>query len=414
MKIRVDTRVTSRAAAAAVAACAVAGPVTAFEATLRVPADYPTITAAMEAAGPWDEVVVAPGVYAERVTVKDGVVLRSERGPGETTLTYGTVSSSDQGEAVVTLSRCTNSTQLVGFSIDGQDLAKRGILVFGDGSPVISGCRIFGALNGIGAHRNASPYITDTVVERCTIAGILVQGASGDIRDCELRAGKQFGLIVEGTTKPLMVRRTAIRENEQAGVRATEGDFSIVGGSVSANGNTGIILEYVSPVLEGVLVDGNKNIGVSMENSTGTLLSCTIRNNNFGVIIRGAGDPKVFRNVFEDNATYHIGVQGAVVPVIGGSMENANLFLGQTIAAIQTECPVPINATYNYWGKPCATRDQVKRLAGAKDVVRKPWVTVDLRHAFESCEEAKEHSRQGAAPDAAAAPAPTEGEESTT
>jgi hypothetical protein len=414
MKIRAETRVASRLAAAAASVCALAGPAAAFEATLRVPADYPTITAAMEAAGPWDEVVVAPGVYAERVTVKDGVVLRSERGPSETTLAYVVAATSDQGEAVVTLSRCTNSTQLVGFSIDGKDLAKRGILVFGDGSPVISGCRIFGALNGIGAHRNASPYITDTVVEGCTIAGILVQGASGDIRDCELRAGKQFGLIVEGTTTPLTVRRTVIRENEQAGVRATEGDFSIVGGSVSANGNTGIILEYVSPVLEGVLVDGNKNIGVSMENSTGTVLGCTIRNNNFGVIIRGAGDPKVYRTVFEDNATYHIGVQGSVVPLIGGSMENANLFLGQTIAAIQTECPVPINATYNYWGKPCATRDQVKRLAGAKDVVRKPWVTVDLRHSFESCEEAKEHSRQAVTPDAASAPSPPEGEESTT
>jgi hypothetical protein len=414
MKIQARTRIAFSAAAAAAWFAGAGQPIAAFEATLRVPADYPTISAAMEAAGPWDEVVVAPGVYTERVTVKDGVVLRSERGPSETTLAYGSGAAGDQGEAVVTLSRCTNSTQLVGFSIDGKDLAKRGVLVFGDGSPVISGCVIYGALNGIGAHRNASPYITDTVVERCAIAGILVQGASGDIRDCELRAGKQFGLIVEGTTKPLTVRRTVIRENEQAGVRATEGDFSIVGGSVSANGNTGIILEYVSPVLEGVVVDGNKNIGVSMENSTGTILGCTIRNNNFGVIIRGAGDPKVFRTVFEDNATYHVGVQGDVVPIIGGSMENANLFLGQTVAAIQTECPVPINATYNYWGKPCATRDQVKRLPGAKDVVRKPWVTVDLRHAFESCEEAKEHSRGGATPEAAAAPAAPEGEGSAT
>jgi hypothetical protein len=118
-----------------------------------------------------------------------------------------------------------------------------------------------------------------------------------------------------------------------------------------------------------------------------------VRNNNFGVVISGTGDPKIFRTTFEDNPGYHIGLEGEVVPIIGGSVENANLFLGTSGAVIQTACPTPVNATFNYWGSPCATKDQVKRMAGSKDVIRRPWVTADLKHSFVSCDEARKFSR---------------------
>lgn len=363
------------------------------EKTLRVPADFPTITKAMAEAAGGDTVLVAPGTYTESVSVKDGVALLSEKGPAETTIAYDTAAKADPQESVITLQSSSNSTQIVGFSIDGRATAKRGILAIGDGEPVIGDCRIFGAANGIGSHRNSAPYIVDTRVESSQIAGIFVQSGSADIRHCDLAGGDKYGLVIEGTTRPVHVRDTKIHDNGQAGVRATDGEFSMKGGSVSGNGNTGLILEYVSPLLEGTLIEGNKNIGAALQNSTGTLLGCTVRNNNFGVVIAGTGDPKIFRTTFEDNPGYHIGLEGEVVPVIGGSLENANLFLGETGAVIQTACATPVVASYNYWGSPCATKDQVKRLAGSKDVIRRPWVTADLKHSFSSCDEARKFSR---------------------
>ena len=378
---------------AAFAAILVAASSASAEKTFRVPADQPSIAKAMEAAAAGDTVLVAPGTYTEIVNVKDGVVLRSESGtPENTTIVYGEPAPTDQNQAVLSLQRCSNSTQIVGLTIDGRDHALRGILAIGDGSPVISNCTVRKATIGISTSHNAAPYIQFTRAEACSLAGIHVQGGSGDIHDCDLSGNTTFGLLVAGTTTPLRVRDCRIQSNREGGVQATEGEFTMTGGVVSGNRN-GILLQYVSPTIQSVTIEGNSNIGVAIENSTGTLLSCAVHNNSFGVVVSGTGDPKVFQCTFEDNPKYHIGVEGDAVPVIGGSVENANLFLGTTDAVIQSQATSNINATYNYWGKPCASKDQVKVLPGAKDVIRKPWVTADLKTSFTSCEEARKHSR---------------------
>ena len=76
------------------------------------------------------EILVGPGVYKESLVLTDqkggGVVIRSTNGPAETTISYGEVVS--QNEAVITLQRCSNSTQILGFTIDGRGVAKRGVL----------------------------------------------------------------------------------------------------------------------------------------------------------------------------------------------------------------------------------------------------------------------------------------------
>ena len=48
--------------------CVVLLGVLALPATLRVPADYATIQAAVDAAAPGDVILVAPGIYEEAVT----------------------------------------------------------------------------------------------------------------------------------------------------------------------------------------------------------------------------------------------------------------------------------------------------------------------------------------------------------
>ncbi|HLT95770.1 MAG TPA: right-handed parallel beta-helix repeat-containing protein [Acidimicrobiia bacterium] len=73
--------------------------------TRRVPADYPTIQAAVDAAGPGDLVLIAPGVYREEVQVSTpGITIRGE----------------DRNEVV----------------IDGEFVRDNGIIVFSDGVAV--------------------------------------------------------------------------------------------------------------------------------------------------------------------------------------------------------------------------------------------------------------------------------------
>jgi hypothetical protein len=70
--------------------------------TIHVPGDYPFIQQAINAAGPGDEIIVGPGVYAENLDfLGKAVVLRSSHGPESTTLNgknQGTVVTFTNGE----------------------------------------------------------------------------------------------------------------------------------------------------------------------------------------------------------------------------------------------------------------------------------------------------------------------------
>jgi hypothetical protein len=58
-------------------------------ATIRVPADQPTIAAALALAGAGDTVLVSPGVYAERLEHASGAVLRAAGGAGSVVVDGG-------------------------------------------------------------------------------------------------------------------------------------------------------------------------------------------------------------------------------------------------------------------------------------------------------------------------------------
>ena len=55
-------------------------------ATIRVPADQPTIQVALNAAASGDTVLVAPGTYVESFIQHQSVVIRSEAGADVTTV----------------------------------------------------------------------------------------------------------------------------------------------------------------------------------------------------------------------------------------------------------------------------------------------------------------------------------------
>jgi len=58
----------------------------ALAARIRVPADEPTIQAGIDAASPWDSVLVAPGTYFENLVIDHTVALVSEAGAEVTTI----------------------------------------------------------------------------------------------------------------------------------------------------------------------------------------------------------------------------------------------------------------------------------------------------------------------------------------
>lgn len=125
-----------------------AGPAAASN-TLRVPADFPTIQAAIAAAVDGDVVLVSDGVYPETIDLSGkAITVRSENGPAATTVDGG-------GQAVYVVRIASGEgpqTRLEGFTITG-----------GIGRTYFNQQTVIGEGGGIRVHA-ASPVLRDLVI----------------------------------------------------------------------------------------------------------------------------------------------------------------------------------------------------------------------------------------------------------
>lgn len=159
--------------------------------TIRVPADQPTIQAAIDSANNGDRVLVAPGRYVETIDFRGrDIEVRSERGPTVTTIdaqAAGPVVTFQQGE--------TRAAILAGFTITGglSPNGGGGVRCLG-ASPTIRGNRIVGNRVPTGGSPGGggmlciggAPLIEGNAVERnaaptslsCDGAGVLIIGAT--------------------------------------------------------------------------------------------------------------------------------------------------------------------------------------------------------------------------------------------
>lgn len=371
-------------------ACALALPLAGgralAETTLNVPGDFDTITEAIEAAERGDTILVGPGVYQESLLLTDnkgtGLIIQSTEGSARTTIVYG--EEANANESVVTFQRCSNSTQLVGFRIDGRGVAKRGLLMNSDSKPVIVDVHAEGCEYGFAVHRGSRPYLRTVSAKGTATAGLFISGGSADVKDAVFTASEKFGVYIGTASEEVRMRNVDIKDNLQVGLQAAESSFRYEGGQVTNNGDTGMILNETAPLLANLTVTGHSNIGIVMEICSATLQDSRIADNEFGVVSSIEGSPRIVRCVFENNSQYHIGIEGDAQPLIGGSMANANLFLGDPDFRIQHSSSQDVIATYNFWDLPCSPK-KFFEISGGGKLRRKPWMSGNLMRSFEDC-----------------------------
>ncbi len=132
-----------------------------------------------------------------------------------------------------------------------------------------------------------------------------------------------------------------------------------------------------SAAIVGFTLDGAGYVPSGLDCSSADLLieQCVIMGANTGANVHTGSRPTFVRNTFVDNNTAlacsdsarpvlvsntftssgfaHLDCSGSLGPVVGGSLSDANDFLGSAYFVIFNTGAVTINAEYNYWGSDC-------------------------------------------------------------
>jgi len=253
--------------------------------TLKVPAQFPTIQAAVDSAVPGDKIIVAAGVYSENVIVPGGLDGLTLQGAGSKTILdarpLGANGSGDgigvNGSNNVTIRGFTVRNAASGGSVpfngglginvmgDGALIDKcivagnesYGIFVTGQGARIL-GCQLNGNEGGIELSGD------DALITKCTVdnddyQGCGITGAHGTISSCRVSNVATYGVWIYGNADSLI-----------SNVVDDGGEYPLwVGGdepTVLKNTVTGGKWKQTGLYLDGGtggLVTGNKFINVS-------------------------------------------------------------------------------------------------------------------------------------------------------
>ncbi|MEU5919946.1 right-handed parallel beta-helix repeat-containing protein [Streptomyces sp. NPDC047141] len=174
--------------------------------------EYPSLAAALEAAGDGDVLTVAPGTYRENLVVRRAITLRGPEGG------VGSVRIAPPDGVPLTLRA---SVVVQDLHIEGQDVAAPALLVE-DGTPELLDLRIMTrSAAGIEVRGAARPTVRRCTVDNPAGVGIAVlDGAGGVFEECEVVSAGQAGVSVRGGAHPRL-ERCRVHHASGAGIAVT-------------------------------------------------------------------------------------------------------------------------------------------------------------------------------------------------
>ncbi len=232
--------------------------------TLRVPSEFATIQAAIDAASllAVDTVLVAPGTYSESLVFKGKRVrVLSENGPGVTLI------RPLSGPGVTFNSGETAEAMLGGFTITN-------------------------GAGGISLANSASPTIVSNVIINCTGTAINCNFASPTVRSNHIAGSTGNAFYLGGAATPL-----------------------IEGNIIENNGGGFDMFAAGDPTIRNNLIRDNRGNGMSMVNRSDANIvqNIIIRNNGHGItwlVPSGNRGPYVFNNTIVANSGSAINADG--------------------------------------------------------------------------------------------------------
>lgn len=175
--------------------------------------EYPTLAAALAAAGDGDVLTVAPGTYRENLVLHHAVTLRGPEGG------VGSVRIAPLDGVALTVRA---SAVVQDLYLEGQDRAAPALLVE-DGCPELTDLRVSThSAAGIEVRGpGARPLVRRCTVENPAGVGIAVlDGGGGVFEECEVVAAGQTGISVRGGGRPRL-ERCRVHHATGAGIGVT-------------------------------------------------------------------------------------------------------------------------------------------------------------------------------------------------
>ena len=282
-------------------------------ATIHVPADQPTIQAAIDAADHWDLILVAPGTYVENIDfLGKAITLQSEVGRNLTVIDGG------QADSVVTFdSGEMFSTVLDGFTIrNGVAEHGGGIYCYDFSSPTIMNCTISensAASSGGGIYCEDSTatitsftisgntavhlgggitcysvssyyYCCSPTILYCTISynsaervgGLASFNAYTTLRNCKISLNYGRGMNCEFSSAEIM---NCSFENNGSGIRFSFAHATVINCTASNNSGTGISCDQFSGTITNCTISDNGGSGIRCSYSSPEITNCMISGN---------------------------------------------------------------------------------------------------------------------------------------
>lgn len=266
--------------------------------TVYVPADYPTIQAAITAASPLanETVVVSPGVYNESVNFEGRTVLLiSAKGPSQTFI------SPPAGQSALTFSSGETSNAIVsGFTI-----TNGGIGVSSSSPTIVSNIISYPGGSGISGS-SASPIIIDNVIRGCGGDAVYLQAAGNTLIEGNVIETNGAGIDMFAAGSVSIINNLIQGNGPDAIGGVNDSDANIIGNVIAYN--AGSAMNFLVP-------DGSRG-PVAVNN--------TIIGNKYGVSISGYdGASEVVNNILIGSNVVNISYfNSPTVPVF----ENNDIF----------------------------------------------------------------------------------------
>ncbi len=283
---------------------------------LYVPAEYPTIQGAIDAAQAGEEVSVSPGTYYETIVLKAWVVVRSE-GSEEEHLNHQAArrTTIDANGALKPVVEGADGAVIDGFTLTGLGKVNHhlpdhphGVECRGSSPIIINNIVHHMGSTGIGTHvldgKEAAPYIGNNIIHHNEGLGIGNNHESaatvvGNI----VYANSEVGIGIRNGAHPL-IEYNIVYNNGWAGIGARDGSFPIIRGNKVYN--------------NGVSKSASLGAGIGIAN---TFVPIVEDNEVFSNYLGGIGLRKGATAVIRNNETYRnryagIGLDGAVSVLI--------------------------------------------------------------------------------------------------